>query len=120
MKRPGTLSARWSKAREHGVSRLNGQHGDVLYEWGDGVGNADGHLLHYAFGCERMRLSTREEQAASGLAWDFGLSFLQELHDRGYDLTTLRFSIRKRTSATTTTDTDSKPASEVTPHTHTD
>ncbi|HEX3058090.1 MAG TPA: hypothetical protein VHP62_01940 [Usitatibacter sp.] len=119
MKRPRTLSARWSKAREHGVSRINGQQGDILYEWGDGVGHADGHLLHYALGCERMRLASSAEQAASGLVWDFAPSFLQELHDRGYDLTTLRFSIQKRQSVTAT-DTDSRPASPSAPHAHSD
>mgnify|MGYP006146627141 CR=1 FL=1 len=31
MRVPRRLSVRWSKAREHGISHLNGQQGDVLY-----------------------------------------------------------------------------------------
>jgi hypothetical protein len=90
--RKNTLSARWSKAREHGVSRLNDQMGDVLYEWGEGCKSADGSLLHWVLGCEHPRMST------GGMPMEWDQSFLKELHARGYDLTTLRFSIRKRQS----------------------
>ena len=87
--RVNTLSMRWSKNREHGVSRLTGQRGDVLYEWGDGCDKSDNHLLHYAMAVGRWNL----------LKFRADPSFLEDLHARGYDLTTLKFSIRKRAVA---------------------
>lgn len=93
-KRPNTLSVRWSRAREHGdtiIARdaIGGQHvrlrGDLLYEWGDGCSKADGALMHYAFGVEHFTIDR---------TW--APSLMKELHDRGYDLTTLKFSIKKR------------------------
>jgi hypothetical protein len=39
---------------------------------------ADGHLLHYVFNC---------------VALSSGLSFVQELKQRGFDVTTLKFSV---------------------------
>lgn len=89
MKKPGRLSLRWSRAREHGISSLNNQRGDVLYSRGDGVPSCDGHLLHYCFGVGRIE---RDENART----TFKPSFLEELHQRGYDLTTIKFSIHKR------------------------
>lgn len=88
-RRPFTLSARWSKnRRRHGTSTLNGEPGDILYEWGEGVASGDWHLLHGAFG---VRHSTPTPEGPR-----FDPSLLEELQARGYDLTTLRFSIRKR------------------------
>lgn len=84
--KPRRLSARWTWRREEGISRINGERGDVLYEWGDGCSKADGGLLHYHLGTGRYELGTK----------DFGRSLIEELHSRGYDLTTLKFSIRKR------------------------
>lgn len=67
LKRETHLWCRWSR-REN----------DFVHHWPKHA--ADGHLLHAAM--------TR------GL-WGTGTrSFLQELEERGYDLTTLRFSVR--------------------------
>lgn len=86
-KKPNTLSVRWSRAREHGDTTIAGQrfHGDLLYEWGDGCHKADCALMHYALGCEHPTIDR---------TW--APSLLKKLHDRGYDITTLRFSIKKR------------------------
>jgi hypothetical protein len=84
--RPRTLSARWTRRREEGISYINGERGDVLYEWGDGCSKADGGLLHYHLGVGHWNLSEKRVDP----------SLLAQLHARGYDLTTLKFSIRKR------------------------
>jgi hypothetical protein len=84
--KPKTLKMRWCKAREHGYSRKWNAQGDVIYEWGDGCAKADGGLLHTVLACERPR-------AGLPLQWD--KSLLDELQSRGYDLTTLKLSIRK-------------------------
>ena len=97
VRKPGRLSVRWSKAREHGVSRLNGEMGDVLYEWGDGCGKNDGGLLHYHLGVGRLEHSFDNDS----VKYVVGKSLLEELHDRGYDLRTLKFSIKKRITART-------------------
>lgn len=60
---------------------------DVLYMWGDGVDRCDGRLLHYIMTSKRNPLRIGEE---------WGPSFLEELDSRGYDISTLEFSIRKR------------------------
>lgn len=88
MKKPERLSVRWTRRRGEGISALNGERGDVLYEWGSGCAKADGALLHYHFGIGRREVLTN----------DWGPSLLEDLHKRGYDLTTLKFSIRKRTA----------------------
>lgn len=62
------LTARWSK-RER----------DVLYHY---PRSCDGHLLHGAFG--------------RPMADGDGMSLIEELEKRGYDLTTLRFSIKRK------------------------
>lgn len=87
MKKQGQLTARWSKASKYapGLLAAEGVPGDIVYAWGDGVAKADQHLLHNAL--------------ANG-KWDptgrvFNPSFIAELHARGYDLTTLKFSISK-------------------------
>lgn len=86
------LSVRWSKAREHGRSKLNDEMGDVLYEWGEGCGNSDGSLLHYHLGVGRME----RDFSKPGGPWSQEPSLIEELVKRGYDLTTLKFSIRKK------------------------
>lgn len=70
--RPGELKARWS-ARER----------DVLFEWGAGGANkTDGSWLNSWFGHHK----------------GFDATFLKELEARGYDLTTLKFSVRQKSA----------------------
>lgn len=63
------LLARWSK-RER----------DLLFKWDEGCSKSDGGLLH---------------SFLTFIQWPDNKSLVDELKARGYDLTTLRFSIRK-------------------------
>jgi len=65
-----TLYAYWSKKEK-----------DAMYCWPDN--SADGHLLHWYF--DPSRGSPNEKP-----------SLYKELEARGYDLSTLRFSIKKK------------------------
>jgi len=89
--RPGVLSMRWSKAQKYcGQGSLGdriGTPGDVIYVRGDGCPKPDGHLLHLFACVARAKVLPQDPEPKS---------FLEELHARGYDLTTLKFSIRKR------------------------
>lgn len=69
------LRAFWSK-RER----------DVLYEY---CNKPDGHLLHDFFSYAKVPTSDNEGNPIS-------VTMLEELERRGYDLTTLRFSIKKK------------------------
>jgi hypothetical protein len=53
--------------------------------------SADGHLAYGMFCGDRLRRAPGENPP-----WDFDLSFVKELERRGYDLTTLRFSIERK------------------------
>lgn len=68
-RKPAALLVRWSK-RER----------DLLFAWDKHP--PDGHLMHYAFNVVPVH---------------GGRSLAQELDERGYDLTTLRFQIRRKT-----------------------
>jgi hypothetical protein len=83
--RKGVLSMRWSK-REN----------DLLYEWGDGCKKADSSLLHHVIGCERQRFDFDAKKRGDAIPITWDPSFVKELELRGYDLTTLKFSVRKR------------------------
>jgi hypothetical protein len=71
-RRETTLWADWSKRQQ-----------DVVFHWPDA--KADGRLLYAYLACERREFDG---------TW--GPSLLKELEARGYDLTTLRFSIKKK------------------------
>ena len=60
---------------------------DIIYSWGEGTDRADRALLHHVFGSPRY---TYDGKTDPGL--------FDELEARGYDLTTLKFSIEKRMS----------------------
>ena len=76
--KPGELKAQWGK--------LPGDNPAICYAWGDGVGKCDAHLLHNAFSCKTHNPIND--------TWD--ISFFEELEKRGYDMTTLKFSIQKK------------------------
>jgi hypothetical protein len=76
--KPGVLSARWSKKAEYGYN--HGRRGDIEYNWGDGCSRADGALLHDTFSHAKNCLDS---------------TFVDEITARGYDITTLRFTIKK-------------------------
>lgn len=78
---PGELVCTWGYA--------DGDGPDIAYYAGDGVSRTDQRLLH------NVIASPRPHPTLNGtLEWD--KSLLDELKDRGYDLTTLKFTIRKR------------------------
>ncbi len=61
---------------------------EVMYAWGDGTGGKrDSSLLYYYIGTERYGIKGYADREPS---------LLKELEDRGYDLSTLRFSVQKR------------------------
>lgn len=66
--------------------RLPGDAPDVIYAWGAGCSKRDGALLNMILGSKRPPLLPFEP-------WE--PSLLDELVARGYDLSTLSFSIRK-------------------------
>lgn len=80
--KPGQLKAQWGR-----VDRWSDK--DVCYIWGDGVPKCDSRLLHSVLSTQRMRLKIEGGH-------DFEPSFLEELEVRGYDITTIRFSIQKK------------------------
>ena len=78
---PGELMMRWG--------RMPHDAPDMFIAWGEGCSKRDGALLHW------LLASPRQDYR-----YDAGVvsepSFLEELEARGYDLTTLRFSVRKK------------------------
>jgi hypothetical protein len=69
--KPGQLRMGWSKRED-----------DIVYAWGSGVDKTDAALLH---GVMSIIASITDK------------TFIQELEYRGYDITTISFSIKKRT-----------------------
>ena len=75
--KPGELKAQWGK--------LPHDTPDMCYAWGEGVNRADARLLSNALGGKNY---------LPGLGLE--PSLIDELEKRGYDLTTLRFSVQKK------------------------
>lgn len=77
--KPNTLKAQWGKLRRDTP--------DLLFVWGEGVPSCDARLLYHTFSCGRINPINRSE---------IDPSFTEELEKRGYDITTLKFSIQKK------------------------
>ena len=73
----GTLTAEWGK--------LPYDAPDICFTWGKGCSSADARLLNNALGGKMY----------SEIKKDYEDSLIEELKARGYDITTLKFSIRK-------------------------
>lgn len=72
---------------------------DICYAWGGGgASKQDGNFLSYVLGSPRCKpaVSEVEVRRAGRRGFVFEPSVLEELEARGYDLTTLRFSIQKK------------------------
>ncbi len=69
--KPNELRIAWTRDRTMGP--------DFAYAWGDGCHKSDARLLH-------LMLETKTSD---------GVTVLDELKARGYDLTTIRFSVKK-------------------------
>ena len=83
--KPGQLKACYGKIEYDGP--------DICYAWGDGVPRSDGHLLHNIFSQPRYRPGSFETDP----------SLYEELENRGYDITTIKFKIQKKTNMPTPT-----------------
>lgn len=64
---------------------------DFLVLWSNGVPKCDTRLVMNAFTSKRLSL---DYSNASGVSFDD--SFIDELEKRGYDTTTIKFSIEKK------------------------
>lgn len=80
--KPGELVMRWGK--------MPNDSPEMCYAWGDGASRRDMVLLHIAIASQHPDL------AVSPLFSKMNPSLLEELEARGYDLTTLKFSIFKK------------------------
>jgi hypothetical protein len=92
--KPGELKIAWGK--------LPHDDPDLVFCWGAGCSKRDGNLLHYIFSGKRQRMVYGEDrEKAGGFPVVFDPSALEELEARGYDLTTLKFSIQKKAETPT-------------------
>lgn len=82
--KPGVLEACWG--REDRCSNP-----DFVYVCGEGCHRADLRLLHYHLATKR---STVAMSAPFGV--EFEPSLIEELEKRGYDITTIKFSVQKK------------------------
>ena len=64
---------------------------DICIFYGDDVPRRDRSLVMIAFGSAKMHIDREKEFGVS-----FSPSFIEELETRGYDMDTLRFSIKKK------------------------
>jgi hypothetical protein len=89
--KPGQLKAQWGK--------WPGDAPELCYAWGSGVSKRDANLMHDMLCGKRARRAVGDERPQLGLPIIYAPSFLQELEVRGYDITTLKFSIQKKKEA---------------------
>lgn len=88
-KRYRTLKAKPGELRAY-YGMADGEGPDICYAHGDGVSRSDARLLHSTLSGDRMTLDF------PGIGHRFDPSFIDELESRGYDITTLRFSVKKQ------------------------
>jgi hypothetical protein len=85
----GELRAQWG--------RIGSDNPDLCYFWGDGVAKGDSHLLHNVLCGPRVETNWEAPLGSPRILWTkYANSFIKELEDRGYDLTTLRFYVKKK------------------------
>ena len=86
----GELHIYWGREDRHSSP-------DVIYHNGPGTSRGDSRLLHNALGCETQHLNLDAPLGSPRLNWvKYEPSLFKELEDRGYDLTTLRFYVKKK------------------------
>lgn len=66
---------------------------DVCFWAGPGCDRSDARLMHYALCTERMCMNFDSNRQ---MDYKFDPSLIKELESRGYDLSTLKFSIQKK------------------------
>ncbi len=67
-----------------GWGKLKGCKPDIIFNWGKEIPASDAHLIHGVLCGERYDINNK--------VWD--ASLVKELESRGYDITTLKFSIK--------------------------
>jgi hypothetical protein len=82
--KPGELKAQWGKLPHDGP--------DMCYAWGPGIGSCDAHLLHNLLNRQPLE---HDYESRDRFPYKYGKSFMDELKERGYDITTLKFYVRK-------------------------
>ena len=75
--------------------RVDGEPPDVCYQWGgSGADKCDAHLMHGVFGSPRLEICYGDDREKHG-PYKFGSTLIDELKARGYDISTLKFSIEQ-------------------------
>ena len=90
--KPGEIVFRWGK--------LPGDAPDMCGAWQSPADKPTMRLVMNVFASQRLALPFADEEKkkkCAGLPYFFDIPFIDELENRGYDLTTLRFSIQKKT-----------------------
>lgn len=86
--KPGELKAQYGK--------LPHDTPDLCYAWGEGCSSADSHLLHNVIATDRAYWDLEKAQRRDSYPISHDPSLVKELERRGYDITTLKFSIQKK------------------------
>jgi hypothetical protein len=85
----GELRAQWG--------RVDGNDPDLCYYWGSEISKRDSHLLHNTLCDKKCSTNWDVPLGSPRILWTkYGNSFIKELEERGYDLTTLRFYVRTK------------------------
>ena len=77
--------------------RIDGDSPDVCGGWGGaGADKCDSHLMMGLFTSKRLALVYGEEARKLGSNYKWERSFIEELEARGYDISTIQFSIQRK------------------------
>lgn len=77
--------------------KLDGEAPDVCGGWGGaGANKCDGNLMMGHFTAKRLTLVYGEEAQRLGSNHKWARSFIEELDARGYDISTIQFSIERK------------------------
>lgn len=69
-----------------GFGKAPGELPDICFAWGEGTHKWDAKFINYIFCSPRPKI---------GATPSFEISVIDELQARGYDITTIKFSIQK-------------------------
>lgn len=81
---------------------LDGDAPDVCGGWGgEGARKCDSNLMMSLFTSKRLRIAYGEEAKKLGSHYAWDPSFVEELQARGYDISTIQFSIQRKANGPT-------------------
>ena len=83
--KPGELIARWGRVDRHSAP-------SIVYAYPDRSGKSDSRVL-----CDAIEGPRCSPSSTPFGGYDVNPSLVEELESRGYDITTLRISIKKKT-----------------------